>query len=1565
MAAVMKKVLSCIIILVVVMSVMQSSLISSVSAVPIIPNPGVTVDKSSICCGSIIIVTVPVQNLKSETKNVCIEIEIKDSAGNTIDSKSKSLSMGPGPYSYFTWKQSFQIKKPCENFGTYTVEVTVKEGSTVHDSDTVTFTVRDCEPKPTPTPTEVKFSGRVTDKAPEGWTGSYTWVSMPDYWCEGGGGDCDNPPTVVFDKSTYYEGNTVQATVSTIHSSVYYEIIEPITSGILGLIRKSGNVNNGETIYYTIPSCVSERDWRICFYWDEDHSVQEQGDGGNITAESYQCRKCYDFFVCPSAEVKFRGRVTDKAPEDWTGSYWWDVKVDEWISGEIPCDEIRVVLVTLADVPISSYNMTLDIGDYVEVYGSVGMLCTVGLHGDSYYIKYVPEAAKEVKFRGEILADYPIISFYSFDVNIDEILDDPTGNLQKDETVNVYGHRDGPAQVDDVTVGDEVEAFGEYRGYVGTYEQIFLSDCDKSSSDHYVREISPPKTIYVDDDFVDDPPNHKWNTIQEGINDANDGDTILVYPGPYTENVDVTRSHLTIKSTSGNPVDTIVQAAVSNQNYQNVFTVTADNVDIDGFTIKGASYHWCSGIWLNGSHCVISNNTFKDNAIGVWIHPPSLGNITIRNNNFSSSSGYSPSIALYLEATGNKIYLNNFMIDGGGEMWENLWNSTEKITYTYNGNTFTNYLGNYWYDYVDTDSDGDGIWDHPYSIDGGGKDNHPLKKNYFGGEIPTPYISEVELNRFTKIISEHAMNVREGSLLEIIGCWGLAEGLHAYIQVSNPLLENANVRIKWQVVNINGDVLLEDEIPSGMLKSYSIPPGESLTANAKLQFKGPLGKIQVGEYIIKFELKQKSGIFKYQIIDTKEMSLTVKPGVEPTVSYPRGDYDNDGEVESPQGKEYSLFKEGEVKVLDALEYVANLLWLFIQVKAGKEPSDLPWHGYFELEGKLEQGAAKTGEIYLIPEWGERKEYKVLNILWGNAWYQEPNWQNPVAIEYDRAVVSLILPSSIDIIDDGGADYCVEDEETIQLTWIYEAPDKLLRSTPRGHALNKPICPYRVKIKPKHDNDQDKIKAEAFLRLEVGPLRGRVSEVVNYPSKVKPQDIASIYDYNKWQQSPNDVYWAIIGTCQTEVEVKVFLPSTRGIRSVIYPEDSVWGINKNYILELYDISGRDANNVSNLAPVDTDRYLNTIKVHLEAENGDGNLSGEEIIRKIFGAFLKAKDIADVYKNRAEFFAASYLIAHGASITIPTITQSGLSAISSIPLVIIMPEPLVSYLSTYGANINGNYRIMGHSTIDKNIVAIASPVNATITDQYGRITSDDGTNEIPDADMIISDEIKIFYLPADLTYSIEIDAYDTGTFNFTRVSPIGTDISITAFENISVTSSTKASVEIEPNVIDYTMGIDYNGDGVYEKTIIPDLNETIIVSENKIIFDTRASTNPYPSIPGTHTGTITPNQDITVQKLYTYPCADTGGHTEHIRIYGHEIDKSASWKGYDEDWHAITFDSSFTLESGKTYNYVIKTGSYPQIHHTSALQTENGWINCTEFTDANGKKSGDWIPAILLT
>ena len=144
----------------------------------------------------------------------------------------------------------------------------------------------------------------------------------------------------------------------------------------------------------------------------------------------------------------------------------------------------------------------------------------------------------------------------------------------------------------------------------------------------------------------------------------------------------------------------------------------------------------------------------------------------------------------------------------------------------------------------------------------------------------------------------------------------------------------------------------------------------------------------------------------------------------------------------------------------------------------------------------------------------------------------------------------------------------------------------------------------------------------------------------------------------------------------------------------------------------------------------------------------------------------------------------------------------------------------------------------------------------------------------------------------------------------------------------------------------------------------INGTFTCTSNDDIFDTGPGT--YPSISGIHNGTITPSCNITVSKLYTYPCIGTGGHSEYVRIWNiTDWNVNATWNGYKSDWHNISFDEPFTLLKDEMYNYTIITGSYPQIIHKQNHTTLDGSLNtCEEFIDANGKKYNDWIPAIRL-
>jgi len=164
----------------------------------------------------------------------------------------------------------------------------------------------------------------------------------------------------------------------------------------------------------------------------------------------------------------------------------------------------------------------------------------------------------------------------------------------------------------------------------------------------------------------------------------------------------------------------------------------------------------------------------------------------------------------------------------------------------------------------------------------------------------------------------------------------------------------------------------------------------------------------------------------------------------------------------------------------------------------------------------------------------------------------------------------------------------------------------------------------------------------------------------------------------------------------------------------------------------------------------------------------------------------------------------------------------------------------------------------------------------------------------------------------------------------------------------------------NITNYTIAQDdINNGGLF--------NFNITFEAKPGIFDTEAPDNPYPSIMGVHNGTIIPDLRIEANRIYTYACPGTGGHTEYARIWGNGVDAYANWSGYAGDWHNLTFNTTFTLEPGKEYNYTIRTGSYPQIIHVHSGEEYNatgGKIKCTEFIDANGKKYTGWIPAIRL-
>ncbi|AKB51143.1 cell surface protein [Methanosarcina barkeri str. Wiesmoor] len=127
-----------------------------------------------------------------------------------------------------------------------------------------------------------------------------------------------------------------------------------------------------------------------------------------------------------------------------------------------------------------------------------------------------------------------------------------------------------------------------------------------------------------------------FRSIQEAVNNSSSGDTVLVMPGTYNENIIVNINSLTIKSKSKNP-EVLVKSLEENKS---VFLITASNVTLSGFNITGAkgSYtYYPSGICLkNTRNCKITGNTLFENYLGVCLVNADY-NIVSKNFLFNSS----------------------------------------------------------------------------------------------------------------------------------------------------------------------------------------------------------------------------------------------------------------------------------------------------------------------------------------------------------------------------------------------------------------------------------------------------------------------------------------------------------------------------------------------------------------------------------------------------------------------------------------------------------------------------------------------------------------------------------------------------------------------------------------------------------------------------------------------------------------------------------------------------------------------------------------------------------------
>ncbi len=188
---------------------------------------------------------------------------------------------------------------------------------------------------------------------------------------------------------------------------------------------------------------------------------------------------------------------------------------------------------------------------------------------------------------------------------------------------------------------------------------------------------------------------------------------------------------------------------ISNNNIHNSWDgIWLYNSNNNKVTKNNCSDNWDGvRLWKSISNEVSSNKCYN-NEFGIWFWYSNNNKIT-KNNCFNNGNGIRLSDSsnnsitknsclgnwdgIHLEYSNyNTIYLNNF-INNVYNVYSykstNIWNSTKRITYTYEGKTYTNYLGNYYSDYKGKDANKDGIGDTPHNV-GVDEDNYPLEHPY-------------------------------------------------------------------------------------------------------------------------------------------------------------------------------------------------------------------------------------------------------------------------------------------------------------------------------------------------------------------------------------------------------------------------------------------------------------------------------------------------------------------------------------------------------------------------------------------------------------------------------------------------------------------------------------------------------------------------------------------------------------------------------------------------------------------------------------------------------------------
>jgi len=185
---------------------------------------------------------------------------------------------------------------------------------------------------------------------------------------------------------------------------------------------------------------------------------------------------------------------------------------------------------------------------------------------------------------------------------------------------------------------------------------------------------SLPDTLTVKQDGTGD-----YTIIQNAIDATQNGDTILVYPGTYYENLIIENKNITVGSlilTTGN-IAYIEQTIIDGSHFSGCIKINlcSENINFIGFVLKnGAGSQWGylkrgGGVLINESKATVQDCIMKKNhatgsggAIGIYESEVSVINCVLEENlTFSQGGG--------IRAKHSNIYLSKTTIKNNSAYW--------------------------------------------------------------------------------------------------------------------------------------------------------------------------------------------------------------------------------------------------------------------------------------------------------------------------------------------------------------------------------------------------------------------------------------------------------------------------------------------------------------------------------------------------------------------------------------------------------------------------------------------------------------------------------------------------------------------------------------------------------------------------------------------------------------------------------------------------------------------------------------------------------------------------------